>query len=109
MTDQVIEWAPFRLKPGVDEATLLEASERLQTEYLDRQAGFVRRELVRRADGEYVDVVWWQSLDAAQKAMEHIAESSTCSAYFAVMGANDTSAGDGVLHFHSVRTYPAAA
>ena len=40
MTDQVLEWAPFRLKPGVDEATLLESSERLQRDFLARQEGF---------------------------------------------------------------------
>lgn len=109
MTDQVIEWAPFRLRTGVDESTLLAASERLQAEFLDHQEGFVRRELVKRADGEYVDVVWWRSLEAAEKAMARVAESPTCSAYFAVMGTNDANAGDGVLHYHSVRSYPAAA
>ena len=46
-TNQVIEWAPFTLKPGVDEATLLQVSERMQRDFLLGQQGFVRRELIK--------------------------------------------------------------
>jgi hypothetical protein len=106
MNQQVIEWAPFRLKPGIDEAALIEASERLQSAFLERQDGFIRRELVRRGEGDYVDVVWWQTMAAAQKAMQLVADSPTCGSYFAVMASNDAGAGDGVEHFHSVRRYP---
>lgn len=103
-----IEWAPFRTKPGVDEAKLLAASERLQADFLSRQDGFIRRELIRRGPGDYVDAVWWRSLDAARKAMTHVEDSPTCAMYFALMSTNDAGAGDGVEHFQSIGTYLAA-
>jgi len=69
-TKQVLEFSPFRLKPGVDEATLLQASERMQCDFLSGQEGFVRRELIKGAEGAYTDLVWWESFAASQTAMK---------------------------------------
>jgi len=43
----VIEWAPFRLREGVTESELLEASNAIQRNFLDGRPGFLRRELAR--------------------------------------------------------------
>ena len=68
----VIEWAPFTLKPGVTETALLAASEELQRDFLARQSGFLRRELMR--DGaQWTDLVYWDSRDALQQAMLAVA------------------------------------
>jgi hypothetical protein len=106
----VIEWAPFRLAPGVSEATLLDASERLQREFLERRQGFVRRELLRGADGQWVDLLYWSDEDSANAVMADISTSPACQAYFSLMvGADVMDAGAGVLHLHRVRSYPAHA
>jgi hypothetical protein len=109
MTDQVLEWSPFRLKPGVDEATLVEASERLQRDFLAHQDGFVRRELVNGAEGAYVDMVWWTSFAASQAAMKKAAASPACTAYVALMDCSGRDPGDDVLLFGIVKTYRPAA
>ena len=109
MTDQVLEWAPFRLKPGVDEATLLESSERLQRDFLARQEGFVRRELIKGAEGAYIDLVWWESFAASQAAVKKAACSPACRAYFAVMDCDDGDPGDEVLLFNIVGSYRPAS
>ena len=77
MTDQVLEWAPFRLRSGVDEAALLESSERLQRDFLAYQEGFVRRELIKGAEGSYIDLIWWSSFAASQSAMKN-ADGARC-------------------------------
>jgi hypothetical protein len=105
MTEAVIEWAPFRMKPGVDETALLRSSEELQMQFLAKQRGFIRRELLRGGDGNYVDLVWWDSMDAAQAAMKAAAESPACNAYFSLMSLNESDPSAGVLHFWSVQTY----
>ena len=109
MTNHVLEWAPFRLKAGVDEVTLLEASERLQRDFLARQDGFVRRELIEGAEGAYVDLVWWDSFAASQGAMKKAAASAACSAYFALMDRDDGNPRDEVLLFSIVGSYRPAA
>ena len=90
-TNRVLEWSPFRLKPGVDEVTLLQLSERMQRDFLSAQDGFMRRELIKGAEGAYTDLVWWESFAASQAAVRKAAASPAVRAYLAVM---DFSAGD---------------
>src|SRR5687768_13380134 len=101
----VIEWAPFRLRDGVTDAELMEASAAIQRDFLEARPGFVRRELVRSGDGLWADVVYWTDLAAARDAMDAAASSTTCSRYFHLMvgasGAPDP--GDGVTHLRLVR------
>lgn len=101
-----IEWAPFTLAEGVDEATLLAASEALQREFLSQQRGFVRRELLRGPGSQWVDLVYWASQEAAEAAMQQVADSPVCRRYFALMtGADANEPGGGVLHFAQVAQY----
>ena len=104
----VIEWAPFRLAAHATEAQLLAASDALQREFLVRQPGFVRRELLKGADGQWADFVVWRDGAAATAAMQAVAASPVCLAYFHLMeGGDDMSAETGVQHLRRVRTYPA--
>jgi hypothetical protein len=105
MQRRVLEWAPFRLKAGVEEASLLAASQELQRGFLAGQPGFMRRELLRAPDGSYVDLVLWETREAADAAMSHAADSTTCSLYFRLMTPEAADAGAGVLHFDEVARY----
>lgn len=106
MNNRTIEWAPFRVKPGVSETQLLAASTALQEGFLQNQTGFLRRELVRTGDGEYTDIVWWASHAAAEKAMHEVAGSEVCHRYFALMqDADHAEPGQGVSHFTSIAVY----
>lgn len=99
-----IEWAPFRLKPGVSEEDFLRASEALQEDFIDHQPGFVRRELLKGAGREWVDLVYWEDREAAERVAVSAAESPACHAYFQFMeGVADPAAG--VLHFERRRQY----
>ena len=109
MTDQVLEWAPFRIKPEMDEASLLGASERLQRDFLAHQEGFVRRELIKGAEGAYIDLVWWSSFAASQGAMKNAARSPVCRSYAALMDYSDRDPRDDVLLFSIVGSYRPAA
>jgi hypothetical protein len=102
----VVEWAPFRLAAGIEEATLLEASEALQRDFLQHQEGFMRRELLRGADRGWVDLVFWKDERSAAAAVNAANSSPVCHAYFHLMeGGDGMDAGAGVLHLHRVRVY----
>lgn len=106
MNRQIIEWAPFRLRADATEARVLEASARLQRDFLEAQPGFVRRELLRGGDGQFVDIVWWTSRQAAEAAMAAAASSAACGQYFALMHeADHAEPGAGVVHFESLAQY----
>jgi hypothetical protein len=101
-----VEWAPFQLVESVDEATLLAASEILQSEFLSQQGGFIKRELVKAKDNQWVDIVYWNSLAEAEQAAMNAANSPVCYKYFALMvGADHDDPSAGVLHLEVVKTY----
>src|SRR5918997_2398355 len=101
MANVTIEWAPFTLVGSADETRLLRASDALQEGFLAKQPGFIRRELLKGQDGQWVDLVYWESAEAAARAMEQAANSPACLEYFQLMvGANGgADPGEGVLHF----------
>lgn len=102
----VIEWAGFKLAEGVEESALLAASDTLQTGFLAQQKGFLRRDLVKTTDGQWVDVVYWASMAEAEVAMQTSMENPACLTYFQLMANadhNDPSAG--VMHFQVMKSY----
>lgn len=80
-----IEWAEFRLRPGVGEDQLLAAAQAMQQQFLDRQDGHLSRELVALGAGRYADLVRWQSRAAADAAVAQAAQCPACAAYFGLM------------------------
>lgn len=106
----VLEWAPFQVLEGVTEAALVAASQKLQQEFLSRQPGFVRRELLRAGADRWVDLVHWQNRAAADKAMEIAHQNAACQAYFALMvPPPNQDLSQGVLHLDQVQTFAAEA
>ena len=61
----------FKLKDGVLDAQILEASDALQRD-LEGMAGYLSRRLLKTDDGQWIDLVEWESLDAAHHASEAI-------------------------------------
>ena len=102
----LVEWAPFRALPGVPDAAILEGSDALQRDFLAHRRGFVRRELLRRPDGEWVDVVYWEDQASADEAMKAAADSPVCAMYFHMMVPEDGQPGSGVVHLRRMRDYP---
>ena len=110
MSGIAVEWAPFTLADGAEEERLLRASEALQKDFLGRQAGFIRRELLRGPNGQWVDIVHWESAEAAESAMRNVAESPVCQEYFHLMKAADhNDPAGGVTLFALRRSYERAA
>jgi hypothetical protein len=68
----IVVWT-FRLKEGIDEDAFLAANERMQTEFIYQQPGFVRRTTARAKDGEWLVIgVWSTQADAV--AARQVAE-----------------------------------
>nr|WP_299389025.1 hypothetical protein [Allomuricauda sp.] len=103
---QIMEWAPFTIKEGVTKTELLEASKALQTDFLQNQKGFVRRELLIQSDHNYIDLVQWETMEAARDAMNNAKESPACFAYFSLMKeASQEQPEQGVFHYQVEASY----
>jgi heme-degrading monooxygenase HmoA len=102
----IVEFAPIRLAPGKTEADLVAASGTFQQAFLAAQPGFVRRELLRKSDGEFIDIVHWRSAADAEAIMHKAAQSEACALYFSVMQMpEDGDVTAGVEHLASVAIY----
>jgi hypothetical protein len=77
--------APITLAQGKTETDLLAASKTFQQDFVAHEVGVLRRELVRKPDGTYLDIIQFRShedyLDVVKKEME----SPVCAAFFSVM------------------------
>jgi len=67
---ETLEIVTFRLKPGTEAGFV--ANNGIMTDWLARQPGFLSRQLGRREDGTWVDVVRWQSMEQVRAAADHI-------------------------------------
>ena len=107
MTTPITVLAPIKLATGKTEADLLAASERFQREFVNDQPGVIRRELVRKGDGTYLDIVQFRSMKDAEDIMELEKESAVCHALFAVMDMDKDSAdeSDDEMFHQSLATY----
>lgn len=109
MTQQSIEWAPFKSRPDVTESAIVAASNKMQAGFLNEQPGFLRRELLKLGAGDFVDLVWWESRAAAETAMQAAGSSAACADYFSLMQFDTPPAGSvsgtGILHFAQLATY----
>ena len=109
MTNPITVIAPIKLAAGKTEADLLAASDRFQKEFANDQPGLIRRELVRKSDGDYLDIVQFRSVEDADAIIEKEKESASCHAYFSVMDMDmdmeSMDASDGVEFYQSLATY----
>ena len=101
-----VQLAPIRLQEGVDEKTLLEASDAFQVSFVSKQEGIMKRVLLKGKDGSYADLVFFESKDAADRVAGIEETSQECLEFFKIMKAPDESLPDmGVLSFEHIKTY----
>lgn len=77
--------APIKLAEGKTEADLLAASQIFQKEFVAHEAGVLRRELVRKPDGTYLDIVQFRSEEDVADVVKREMESAACAKFFSVM------------------------
>lgn len=90
--NHTIEFASFTTAKGVDEETLIAAADALQNEFLSQQKGFVRRDLVRIAEGRWADVIYWENRESVEQAMQYALDNPAALRYFQLMA--NTGQGD---------------
>jgi hypothetical protein len=100
-----IEWVPFHVGAGVDDTDFINAADALTREFLSAQPGFVRRELLRAADGSWVDCVAWRAAADHHSAMERMS-ASPAALHFMSLLADPEAAGAAMQHFSIARAWP---
>ncbi|WP_027840255.1 hypothetical protein [Mastigocoleus testarum] len=72
MSTKVVEIAKFKLRNGIADADFLVEDKKVHEMVIKQQPGYIKRTTVKSEDLEWVDLVWWNSLEEAQKAAKVI-------------------------------------
>ena len=80
-----LEIASFKLKGGIATEDFLNASVEMEDGFAKKQNGFIKRTLAQNESGEWVDVVYWKTMDDATKAMESAMKSPACAPMFGMI------------------------
>ena len=107
MTDTpCIVLAPIRLKDGIDESTLKRASDVFQRDFVARQDGIRKRMLLKGADGDYADLVFFASAADAARVAKLEESAPECHAFFSIMKMEDAGLPElRIRSFAHIKTY----
>ncbi len=83
-TQPALEVVHFQSNAEVTDSQLIEAANNM-LETLQSWAGFIKRELIKVSDNQWMDVVHWVDSDAAMLAQENAMKSEICLAFFSLM------------------------
>lgn len=100
MNSPIVELVLFRLNAGVADASFLEAAD-ATAGALHKLGGFIRRELLKSADGQWVDLVYWNSMAEAQHAADAIMHLPACRPFLGMIDESSIT----MLHLDRWRKY----
>lgn len=105
-TADVVEWAPFTKHDNVALQDLITAADKVNKQFLSKQKGFKKRELIKRSTNEYADIVYWQSLEDAENASSKVEYCAPCIHYFSSMDMQKSAtAGAGFAHYEIIKSW----
>jgi GH15 family glucan-1,4-alpha-glucosidase len=100
MKPLTVEVVLFKLKPTTDEAAFLKAADAIMPD-LRSMPGYLRRELLKGDDGQWLDVVYWRSLAEAQQAAQDLMQRPAVQPLFGMLDETTVT----ILHPHQARVY----
>lgn len=77
-----IAFAPIKLKEGVSEEAFLKASEEFEINFVKQQKGILKRILVKDNNGDYIDLVFFENMDAIHRVVEAEKSSPAVAGFF---------------------------
>ncbi len=82
---KVLELVVYKLHEGTSREQFLGTNGAVSS-WISKQPGFISRELVYDADGDrWIDIVWWETLEHAQAALDLSMSSESCAPMFALV------------------------
>ncbi len=80
-----LEIVTFRTKDGIAVADVLKASAEMEQHFITKQKGFIKRTIGKGDGNEWVDVVYWETMNDATKAGEAAMQSPACAPMFGMI------------------------
>lgn len=97
--------ASIKLKKGIDEQTLVQASDAFQLDFVNKQKAILQRIVLKGKDGNYADLVFFESKGAADLVAAAKQNSPARLTFFGLMEMDESLPDMGVLSFEPIKTY----
>ena len=98
----VVEWAPFVKIAGVSDQDLISAATKVHLDFLSIQPGFIKRELVKKSESEYADIVYWSTQKNAVTAGDKVKKCTVCVEYFKLMDMKSSETSGAGFSYYSI-------
>lgn len=85
MSSTVLEIVKVKLKAGIDDGSFMEESKKFHENWLSKQPGFQKRLTLKSSEGEWVDILWWDSMEDAKATAEKVMQEPSAAAWFGMM------------------------
>jgi len=99
-----VEWAPFIKASDVSDEQLIAKANVVNSDFLIKQKGFIKRELIKKNNNEYADVIYWETKSDAVSAGEKVSTCVKCGEYFQLMNMGEK-AGEGFSYYTIIRSW----
>ena len=101
-----VEWAPYIKSSNVTDVELIKIADKLNLEFLSLQKGFIKRELIKKSETEYADIIHWDTQADAISAGGKAETCAVCAEYFKLMDAEaSSSAGAGFSYYSILKSW----
>lgn len=66
----LVELTTFKLNKGISGTDFVKSAEQMQSDFLEKQNGFISRTLTVSGDTLWTDIVYWENPESQTKAMQ---------------------------------------
>ncbi|NQZ84931.1 MAG: hypothetical protein HRU03_04375 [Nanoarchaeales archaeon] len=73
-----IEFVEYKLVEGADINEFMKSSDDMQNNFLNKQKGYLTRELIKDDKGTWADLVHWETMEDAKAAADNFHSSKEC-------------------------------
>lgn len=101
----VVEWAPYKKLSNITDSQLVNAADNVNSEFLAKQKGFIKRELVKKSETDYADIIHWASQADAESAGSKVESCSVCLEYFKLMNTEAGESGAGFSYYSILKIW----
>jgi heme-degrading monooxygenase HmoA len=95
MTKVVIEITQFKLVKDVADQDFLREAEHVQHIFLEKQPGYIDRELLKDEAGQWADILHWGTTQQAQAAAQAMLQEPACQGFISMIDPQSVK----MLHF----------
>ncbi len=81
----VLEIVIYKTKDGVNDFDFIKMGVEIEENFIKKQKGFIKRTFAKSENGDWVEVIYWETMEDATKASEAAMKSPVCMPMFGML------------------------